>query len=66
MHTSVEDKAVYADLLVARNAHSLYEFLLVAYRCQCTHEPAVAVVALPYIIRGRASYKEFWAVENVL
>jgi hypothetical protein len=66
VHTSVEDKAVHADLLVACNAHSLYEFLFIAYCRQCTHEPAVAVVALSYIVRGRSAYEELWAVEDIL
>jgi hypothetical protein len=66
MLTSVKDEAIDTDFLIACNAHSLYQFFFVAYRCQCTHEPAVAVVALSYIVRGRAFYEEFRAVKDVL
>lgn len=66
MHTSVEHETVHANLLVARNAHALYKLLLVTYRGEGRHEPAVAVIALPYIVCGRAFYEELWVIEDVL
>ena len=64
--TSVEDKSVHADLLIARNAHPLYQFFLVRDRRQCRHEPAVTVVALSYIVRGGAFDEKSWFIEDVL
>jgi hypothetical protein len=64
--TSVKNEAIYANFLVACNAHSLYELLLIAYCRQRTHEPTVTVIALSYIVRSRASYEEFRLVEDVL
>jgi hypothetical protein len=62
----MEDKAIYADLFVARNANPLYQLLFVAYRRERRHEPTVAVIALSHIIRGRAFYKELGVFEDVL
>jgi hypothetical protein len=44
----------------------LYQFLLVANRGESCHKPAVSIVALSHIIRGRASDVELWIVEDVL
>lgn len=62
----MEHEAVHAHLLIPRNAHPLYELFLIAYRGERRHEPAIAVIALSYIVRGRAFYKESWVVEDVL
>jgi hypothetical protein len=64
--TSVEHKAIDAHLLIARNADSGDQAFLVAYRCQCRHEPAIPVVPLSYVIGRRALDEELGSVEDVL
>jgi hypothetical protein len=66
VHTSVEDEAIDADLFVTGDADSLYQALLVGYRRQCRHEPAVAIVALTYIVCCCALDEESWVVKDVL
>jgi hypothetical protein len=64
--TSVKYKAVHANLFVSSDANSLYQFLLVAYRSECGHEPTVSVVALTHIVCSRTSNVELWLYEDVL
>jgi hypothetical protein len=64
--TSVEHEAVHANLFVPSDAHPLYQLLLVAYGGQRGHEPAVAVVALSHIVRGRAANIELRFLEYIL
>jgi hypothetical protein len=44
----------------------LYQLFLVAYGGERCHEPAIAVVALSHIVRGRASDIELGFLEYVL
>jgi hypothetical protein len=62
----VKHKAVDTDLFVPCHAHALYELLLVADGRERGHEPAVAVVALPNVIGGRAFDEELRFLENIL
>jgi len=62
----VEHEAVHAHLLIARNADLGDESVFVAYRSQCGHEPAVAVVALSHVVGSRAFDEELRSVEDVL
>lgn len=62
----MEDKSVYSNLLVVRNAHFLYQPLLVADGRQGRHEPTVPVIALSHVVRGRAFYEELRLFEYVL
>jgi hypothetical protein len=62
----VKHKTVHADLLIPSDAHSLYQFLLIAYSGESCHEPAVAVIPLSHIVRGRASDIELRFLEYVL
>lgn len=62
----MKNKSVYADLFIACHAHPLYEFFLIAYRCECRHEPAIAVIALSYIVRGRTFDEELRGFKDIL
>jgi hypothetical protein len=64
--TPMEDKAIHSNLFVAGDAHSLYQLLLVAYRRERGHEPAVPVVALAHIVCGRTSDIELRLYEDIL
>jgi hypothetical protein len=64
--TSVEHEAVHANLFVPSDAHPLYQLLLIAYGSQRGHKPAVAVVALSHIVRGRAANIELGFFEYIL
>jgi hypothetical protein len=66
LRTPVKDKAVHPNLFVAGDAHSLYQLLLVAYRRERGHEPAVPVVALAHIVCGRTSDVKLRLYEDIL
>lgn len=62
----MENKSINPNLFIASNTNLLDQLLLVAHSAKRSHEPAVSVISLSHIRRGRPVNKELRILKDFL